>query len=414
MRVLLCHTRYRVRGGEDESFAAEGEMLERHGHDVIRFVRDNDSLEAMAPMAKAARTVWNHAIYRELRDLMRRERPDVLHCTNLFPLLSPAPYYAAARANVPVVQSLRNYRLSCLNAFFFRDGKVCESCLGRTVAWPGIVRGCYRESRASSAVVAAMISTHRLVGSWNRRVHQYFAVSQFAKEKLAAAGVPSDRIAVKPNFVHPDPGLGSGRGRYAVFVGRLSPEKGIETLLETWQQHDLPVSLRIVGDGPLSDRVASMAHREPSIEWLGRRPASEVLDIIGEAEMLIMPSRWFETFGRTIVEAFAKGTPVIASNLGAMAELIDHNRNGLLVSPGQPDELARAVRSMASDDLLRARLRRAARAAFLEHYTEDRNHGLLMDIYRAAMTRAGRTDGTDRERPVASSAESAPGEAVHG
>lgn len=390
MKVVLCHTRYQVRGGEDESFCAEAEMLERRGHHVVRFVRDNSAMEGMAPLKQASRTVWNHGVYRELRDVMRRERPDVLHCTNLFPMLSPAPYYAAARVGVPVVQSLRNYRLQCLNAFLFRDDQVCESCVGLSVAWPGIARGCYRESRSASAVVAAMVSTHRLAGTWARRVHQYFAVSQFARDKFIASGMPAERISVKPNFIHPDPGVGPGRGRYAVFVGRLSPEKGIHTLLEAWQQYELPVRLRIIGDGPLEAEVAAVANREPSIEWLGRRPPSDVLDIVGNAAVLIMPSRWYETFGRTIVEAFARGTPVIASNLGAMAELVDHGRSGLLVPAGHPDAIADAVRAIACDELLRARLRRGARIAYLERYTEDRNHQLLMEIYDAAIARAGR------------------------
>lgn len=409
MKVLMCHTRYQVRGGEDESFAAEADLMERHGHSVIRFERTNDALEAMGGMEIVGRTVWNHAVYRELRTLMRRERPDVMHCTNLFPLLSPATYYAARAEGVPVLQSLRNYRLHCLNSFFFRDGAVCESCLGRTMAWPGIARGCYRKGRAASAVVATMLASHRLIGTWRRGVDLYFTVSEFARQKLIAGGMPPDRIAVKPNFVHPDPGAGTGAGGYAVFVGRLSPEKGIETMLEAWTRIDESIPLRIIGDGPLADRVRSVTEQHPRIQWLGRRSPAEIMNVVGEASVLVMPSIWYETFGRTIVEGFARGTPVVSSNLGAMAELVDHGRTGLLVEPGRPDELARGVTQIVKSDTLQARMRPQARAAYLASYTAERNYELLMGLYRRVLDTRHRAPAAQAPASMTSSASESSG-----
>ena len=391
MKLLLCHAHYQVRGGEDESFAAEAAMLERHGHQVVRVVRDNTTIASRSQLAVAGQTIWNHAEYREIRRVIRSHRPDLMHCTNLFPLISPSAYYAARAEGVPVVQSLRNYRLSCLNSFLFRDGRVCEDCLGRMVAWHGVWRGCYRDSRAGSAVVASMLSLHRAVGTWRRMVDAYFTVSEFSRRKLIEAGVPAHACFVKPNFVHPDPGIGDGRDGSAIFVGRLSPEKGVAELIEAWKLIGPTLRLRIVGDGPLRDAVRRAAAECPSIEWLGRREPGEVLDLIGRATLLVMPSQWYETFGRTIVEAFAKGTPVVATRLGAMAELVEHGRNGLLVQPGDIAGIVAAVRVIAEQTLASARMRREARATYERSFTESRNYAMLMDIYeRARRTARGR------------------------
>ena len=170
--------------------------------------------------------------------------------------------------------------------------------------------------------------------------------------KLIQGNLPADRIVVKPNFVDPDPGAGRGRGGYAIFVGRLSPEKGLETLLDAWTRLSADLNgmpLKIVGDGPLAPTVKLAAEQNSRIEWLGSRSLTEVLTLVGDATMLVMPSIWYETFGRTIIEAYACGTPVIASNLGAMAELVVDGETGLLFAPGDADDLAAKVRSLASD-----------------------------------------------------------------
>lgn len=390
MKILLCHNHYQQRGGEDESFAAEAAMLEDHGHEVLRFTLHNDSIREANPLATAARTLWNRDVYRELRQLMRRERPAVLHATNTFPLISPAAYYAAAAAGVPVVQSLRNYRLFCLNSYFLRQGAVCEDCLGKFVPWPGVVHGCYRDSRAASAVVAAMLTLHRTLPTWTRMVDRFFTLTDFAREKFVQGGLPAERIAVKPNFLRVDPGAGAGRGGYAVFVGRLSPEKGIDTLLAAWQQVAGEIPLKIVGDGPLEEQVRRAAAATAGIEWLGRRSTSEVLELLGEATLLVMPSIWYETFGRTIIEAYSRGTPVVASRIGALAELVVPGRTGLLFEPGSAADLAAKVRELlATDPASRRQMRTIARQEFEHKYTAARNYDLLMNIYEDAIA-AGR------------------------
>lgn len=385
MRILLCHNYYQQRGGEDESFEAEAALLRAYGHDVVEYTLHNDAVETMSRPAAAVKAFFNRAVYRELKSLISQRRPEIMHCTNIFPLISPAAYYAARADNVPVVQSLRNYRHLCPGVYFLRDERICEDCLTKFLAWPGIVHRCYRDSRAASAVVASSYGVHRALGTWRNRVDRYFTLTEFARAKYIAAGWPAEKIAVKPNFVYPDPGPGTGRGGYAVFVGRLSPEKGITTLLEAWRRLPQPIPLKIVGQGPQADEVRRLAATLPHVEVLGHRKLAEALDIVGEAAMLVMPSLWYETFGRTVIEAYAKQTPVIASRHGALAELVDDGVTGMLFEPGNPDDLAAKATALWRHPALPA-FRRAARDEFERRYQADVNHHCLMQIYRSALS----------------------------
>jgi glycosyltransferase involved in cell wall biosynthesis len=391
MKILLCHNYYQHRGGEDESFDDEAALLKAYGHDVLQYTLHNDDIERMGWLETARRTLWNDQVYDELRGLIHRERPAVMHCTNTFPLLSAAALHAAWDEKTPVVQALRNYRLFCLNSFFLRNGAVCESCLGKTLPWPGVLHGCYRDSRAASAVVAAMFHVRRSMKTWTRTVSLFFTLTEFSRQKFIQGGLPAERIVVKPNFVLPDPGPSDGAGRGAVFVGRLSVEKGIDTLLAAWSRLGADVPLTIIGDGPLAETVQRAARQDPRITWLGRKPRDEVLAVLGGAACLIMPSVWYETFGRTIMEAFAKGTPVIASRLGAMEEVVEDGQTGMHFTPGDPDDLAAKVRRLWDDSAQRSAMRSAARLEYEAKYTAQRNYELLMAIYARAIAAANST-----------------------
>lgn len=383
LKVLLCHTYYQQRGGEDESFEAEGALLEAKGHEVVRFTRRNDDLVQMPALGAARHTVWNAAAYRDLRSLIACEQPDVMHCTNTFPLISPAAHYAAAAEGVAVVQSLRNFRLLCPGAFFLRDGQVCEDCALSALAWPAVRHKCYRGSRAATAVVALATAVHRAMDTWHPAVTLYFTPSAFARTRFLAVGFPADRIAVKPNFVAADPGVGPG-GDPVVFVGRLSAEKGVATLLTAWQRLAEPVPLTIIGDGPLADDVRAAAQTDSRIEFLGRRPLDEVLHLVGHARSVVVPSVWYETFGRTVIEAFSRGTPVVASRIGALEELVDHGRTGLLATTGDPDALASSVRRLLQRPDELALMRAAARREYESRYTAEANYALLTALYERA------------------------------
>jgi glycosyltransferase involved in cell wall biosynthesis len=385
MKVLRVHNYYQQPGGEDQSFAAEIALLEANGHRVVRYTAHNDAIDAMGRIEVAARTLWNQHSYRELRALIRRERPAIAHFENTFPLISPAAYYAARHEGIPVVQSLRNFRLFCADAYFFRDGRVCEDCLGKALPWPALQHRCYRNSVLATGVVAALQVSHRAIGTWKRQVNRFVALTEFGRRKFIAGGIPAEKIVVKPNFVATDPGIGAGDGGYALFVGRLSPEKGIETLLTAWERAGSHLPLKIVGDGPLRGTVQAAAERLPQIAWLGQRNSAEVLELMRHAAMLVFPSRWYEGFPRVIVEAYAVGLPVVASNLGSMSDLIVHGQTGLHARPGDPADLAAQVIRIATNAQERDAMRQGARAAFESAYTAERNYAQLMAIYHACL-----------------------------
>ena len=279
------------------------------------------------------------------------------------------------------MQTLHNYRLVCPNGLFFRQGQVCESCVGKPFPYPGIIHGCYRENRVASAGVAAMISTHRAFNTWKHKVDCYIALTEFARQKFIEGGLPANKVVVKSNFVAPEPKVGEGTGGYALYVGRLSVEKGLDTLLDAWKQLKRKFPLKIVGDGPLSTLVTEAIQKQPCIEWLGRRPMTEVHQLMGEAQFLIFPSKWYETFGRVAIEAFATGTPVIASNIGAVAELVESGHTGWHFRPGNVEDLVEKVNRALEHSAELNQMRRKARAKFEKCYTAAQNYQQLIDIY---------------------------------
>lgn len=389
MRVLLVHNHYQQPGGEDQVFAAEGHLLEAQGHRVLRYTSHNDQLVKTSLPAMARDTVWNGSVYRQLRDLIRRERPQVAHFHNTFPIISPAAYYAARAEGVPIVQTLHNYRLLCPNALFFREGRVCEDCMGKAVPWPGVVHGCYQGSRIKSGAVAAMLTAHRSLGTWTKVVDVYIALTKFAQRKFIQGGLPEEKIMIKPNFVSPDPGIGKGGGGYALFAGRLSEEKGIATLLAAWKRIGGGMPLKIAGDGPLAPEVSKAAERLKGVEWLGMQPRDKLVEIMKGAQVLIVPSEWYEGgFPMVIAEAFAVGLPVIASDIGNTSSLIDDGHTGLHFRPGDPGSLADRVAWVWDHPEEGERMRGETRAKFEAKYTGERNHRLMMEIYQAAIERA--------------------------
>jgi glycosyltransferase involved in cell wall biosynthesis len=323
VRVLLLHNRYRRPGGEDTLFDAVGGLLASRGHAVRSLeVTNADIGGAVSPLRAAGRAVWSPAAGRAVARAVSRFRPDVVHVHNFFPLLSPSVHHACRRSGAAVVQTLQNYRLLCPNALFFRDGHPCEECLGRAVPWPGVVHGCYRGSRLATAPVAAMVAVHRALRTWRRAVDVFVAPTEFVRRKFAEGGLDPRRIAVQPNLVDASPEPGDGQGGYALAVGRLSEEKGFDTLVAAWARLGREPPLKIVGDGPLRPALRAAAAEVADVEWAGWAPAAEVRRLMRSAMLVVVPSRWYETFGNVIVEAFAAGAPVVAARHGAMAELV--------------------------------------------------------------------------------------------
>lgn len=390
MRIVLCHNYYREAGGEDRVFEDESDLLTLRGHEVKHFVRRNSEFSGLRTITVAAGTVWNRSNASAMGDLVKEERADVVHFHNWLPQISQGAFYAARRAGAAVVRTMHNYRSTCAQGVLFRDGAVCEECVGASVGWPAIAHGCYRGSRMATIPVVAALAAHRALRTDVRAVDATIVLTEFARSKMIEAGLPADRLHVKPNFVVPDPGARPGDGGYVVHIGRLDESKGILTLLDAWRMMDSPPLLKIAGTGSLQNAVEAAAANSAHIEFLGRVPAGEVADIVGDASFSIIPTLNYEGFPKVIVESFAVGTPVIASNLGSVGEIIDPHRTGHLFSAGDARELAQTV-SEASHDENPDRMRREVRHEFVHRYGIDRNYDRLMDIYAQAieLRRAG-------------------------
>lgn len=384
MKILQVHNHYQHQSGEHAVFEAEARLLQAHGHEVLQFTRDNSTVGQLHPFQLALRTLWNHEVFRELRALIRSQRPHVMHAHNTLPLISPAAYYAAHLEGIPVVQTLHNYRLVCPSGVLFRDGHVCELCVGKRVPWPGVVHACYRGNRVASAGVAAMLAGHTLVATWRRQVDVFVALTEFSRQKFVAGGIPEGRIVVKPNFVEVDPGNGSHLGGYALYVGRLTTEKGVETVIDAWSAIGHPIPLKIVGEGPSEAQLRARAAGGSQVDFLGAQPPSRVRELMRDAWLLIVPSRWYEGLPLVVLEGFAAGLPVVASDLGSLASLVDHERTGLLFRPGDSADLGRKLAWAVSHPEAIAAIGRRARQVYEERYTASTNYGLLMDIYSAA------------------------------
>ena len=386
MKILAVHNRYRYRGGEDFAFEAECALLESHGHQVIRYLEDNARIASMSTARLLQATLWNRQAYRDLRKLIARERPSIVHLHNTFPLLSAAAPAAAGAAGVPIVETLHNFRPVCLNGLLLRDGAPCEKCVGRRWAWPGAWHACYRESRAASLWAALSLGARRLSGAWHHGVEAYIVVSRFARTVFRRAGLPESKLMLKPNFVHPDPGPGDGRGGYVLYLGRLSQEKGVLLLVEAWVRLRSRTKLLMAGDGPLAGRLRETASGH-AIELLGARPREEVFRLLQDALLLAAPSLCYEGCPLAVLEAFAAGTPVVASNRGGLAELVNPGETGWLAPAGDAEALAAVLDAALTDPGLRSEMRRRARRHYEQNYTAETNYRRLMEIYRRAVAR---------------------------
>lgn len=397
MNIAILHNYYQHRGGEDTVFEAEARLLKERGHRVIPYAVHNDDVQNYSPVRLAAATVYNRETYTALQTLFRKESVEIVHCHNTLPLISPSAYFAANDAGIPVVQTLHNYRLLCPNALFFRNGGVCEDCLGKPVALPAVRHKCYRGSTAASAAVAGMTALHHALGTWQNRVSRYIALTEFAKNKFIEGGLNADKIMVKPNFVELDVGVGQGGGNaeygeFAVYLGRLSPEKGIMTAVQAWKEisRQYPTfQLLVIGEGPQEAEVRTYcsAHNLDSVRLLGRKTLQEALELLKEARFLLFPSLLYETFGKAMIEAFSCGTPVIASRLGALAEVVSNGTTGFHVEVGNVQDIVQKSASMlALPDAVYQQMRYAARQEYEAKYTVQANMRLLEEIYTDIIT----------------------------
>ncbi len=383
--VLVIHNYYQQAGGEDTVVRAEVNLLRGAGHRVVLYTRNNSEIAGYNLLERAWLGVsasWNRRTYAEIKHLIGEVRPDVVHCHNILPLVSPSAYYACRTAGVPVAQTLHNYRLVCPAGTLFKGGKRCDRCRSHPTA---AMRDCYRGSHLQTAAVSCMLGLHRWRGTWKHAVGRYLVPSHFCRDYFVNAGFPADKVHLKPNFLSTDPGLRGACDSYALFAGRLCAEKGVLEMIAAWR--DLPeIPLVIAGDGPLYRQARRMAEDSASrIKFLGTLPPGEMMACIKRARLMVFPSQWYEPFGMGLLEAAACGVPAIASRIGAIPELVQDRRTGLLFDPDNLTQLTECVRWAWGHPAEMAELGGAARELYLQQFTAERNYELLMKAYRGVM-----------------------------
>lgn len=383
MRVLQVQSLSLTRGGADDVMDDEAVMLRAAGHEVDQF--QYRAVEGDAGMRQAVDAVWNAAAGRQVSRVVERFRPDVVHVHSPYPLLSPVVFRAASRAGAATVTTLHNYRLTCVVATCLRDGHICVDCVGKTLKLPAVRHRCYHDSLAASGAMALSLATHRMVGTFRRDVHRYLALTDFGRDLLIRDGYPADRIGVAPNSVA-DPGEPeprTGPFRYVVFLGRFVTEKGIDTLLEAWEDLDIP--LKIAGDGPEIDLVERAAARNPAVEYVGWLSQHEQAELLAGADAFVFPSRWFEGQPLVLLRAMAHGVPVLCSDIANIEETAVAMGAGVSFRTGSPSALAEAVAGVAAN-VERARLLGSrGRAAYLRRHTRAHAGECLLQHYAQAI-----------------------------
>ncbi|MBE2944378.1 glycosyltransferase family 4 protein [Anoxybacillus flavithermus] len=306
---------------------------------------NNDVIKDMGILSKiglALETTWSISEFVRFKKFLLRENPDVVHFHNFFPLISPSAYYACHSLNIPVVQTLHNYRLLCPAATFLRKNEICEKCLNGSIL-NSVKNGCYRDSVIQTLPVAAMIKFNNFIRTWNRKVDRYITLTEFAKKKFIEGGIPESKIVVKPNFIAQKEKMSkiNEKENYILFVGRISKEKGVDILLSAWEKifDKQGNKLLIVGDGPEKKLLEEQYNQHKDIEFLGKLNEDQVLTFMKKAKYLVVPSIWYEGFPMTIIEAFSVGTPVIASNIGSLQEVVVHGKNGFHFNYGDSNAL---------------------------------------------------------------------------
>lgn len=381
-RILVCHNRYQLAGGEDAVVDMETRLLRDHGHVVRLHELSNDVIASLADKVRAGLHVaWSEPSRKRLLAILDEFRPDIVHIHNFFPLLTPSAYAACIEKQIPVVQTLHNYRIICPGAMLMRNGKVCELCV-RGTPWHGTLHHCYRNSVPQSFAVSHLVSFHRRHDTWNRKVDRLIALTAFARSKFIEAGISPDRIVVKPNFIH-QPCCNSDtpspqRQPFALYVGRIAAEKGVATLVAAFNQTG--IALKIAGSGPLQQHLQK--NSGPNIEWLGHQGQQKVLALMQQARFLVMPSECYEGFPLVILEAFANRLPVLCSRLGSMAEIVEDHITGRHFLPGNVTDLAATARMLFDNPAACAMMGSNAHQEYLARYTPEQNYRMLVAIYR--------------------------------
>ncbi|MDA7484377.1 glycosyltransferase family 4 protein [Planktomarina temperata] len=387
MRILFVHNFYgsSAPSGENLAANAELELLRSAGHDVRLFAKYSDNVRergAIGAIHAGFVNAWNPKSAGELLEEAKKFQPDIVHVHNTFPLISPSIFWKLS-GKFKCVLTLHNYRLLCPAAIPARDGKVCTKCIDGASVLPALRYGCYKNSHLATLPLALNVALHRKIGTWVNRVDGFIALTEFQKRLMTQAGLPEAKVHVKPNF-HPGQPFVKPynlRNDYVIYAGRLSKEKGLITLLKAWKiWGDKAPELRIVGDGPLLSILKNLA-QGCRVKFFGKLPQHSAIEQIAGAKLLLLPSEWFEGFPLVLQEAFALGTPVVASDIGPFRELVKEAGAGIVVPPSDPVELQKAISQVLSMKDVLNKFSSNSRRAYEQYYNDTVNLSRLMDIY---------------------------------
>lgn len=421
MNILQIHNYYRQSGGEDTVVNQEKDLLELHGHAVTLYSLDNNDFgdDVFSKIKVAFLSIWNPISYMEIGRIIDEKKPNIVHVHNTWPLISPSVFWICRIKKVPVIQTIHNYRLMCLNGCLYRQdettrkGKICNICVDKKFKWAGVRLSCYRGSKIQSLVLACSLYIHHKVGTWTKTIDQYIALTQFMATKLIQSGVPADKISVKANYVAhmrktenslqtESEMLHQSNNPYFLYVGRISDEKGVEYLLDSWNAcrsdwllQDAAYDLVIIGGGDIQEKLenhvsmySEALDRGGSIFFLGKQDRKKVLRYMQNALFVVLPSKWFEGFPMTLLEAFNCNAPIIAPDHGAFSEIVEHEKNGYLYDPRETTALSRMLKQAASDKKQYSCMKNYIFNEVLPRYSLSVSYQQLINVYTNVINKA--------------------------
>lgn len=379
MKILIIHTHYLEIGGEDQVVSSEVSLLKEHGHEVIIYEKTNEYIENLSFLKKFLYILFDlnfsRTVYREIKEIIKKENPDIAHIHNIFYCVTPSVYFALKEEGIPIVQSLHNYRLFCLRGTFYNKGEVCEKCRDKML-FKGVLERCWRNSLFSSFFLAKILHNKTFL----KNIDSFIVTSNFSKNKFIELGLDPSKLHLKTNFLSSNFEENIEDKKYALFLGRLVDYKGVETLMKAFGGHPA-LKLKIIGDGPLRERMEDFSQKHENVEWLGRVKREKVIEAIKNCSFLVFPSECYENMPLVIMESFVFSKPVLASNLGAIKEFVIDGINGILFNPGDPDDLARRASYLFSHDQELLQMGRNARQSFKDRFTRESNYEKLIAIY---------------------------------
>ena len=383
MKILIVHNHYVHPGGEDEVVKAEKSMLEKFGHKVLLYEATNFQIKERRLLGKLSfafkEVYWSRKSYNAIVRIIKKEKPDIAHFHNTFLSVTPSAYDACYDSGIPIVQTLHNYRFLCPIGVFYRKGQLCEDCL-RVGIMSAVVNKYWKNSYVYSLILVRILKQFEKKKIFSEKIDKYIALSPFSRQKFVDNRFNPEEIFIKPNFIELDSGPAQMNGKYGLFIGALRDYKGIKTLLKAWKNSKIDFPLKILGAGPLQEELKIYVKGE-KVEFLGTKPLTETLSLIKASLFLVVPSECYETFSRVAMEAFACGVPVIATNHGALKDLVENRRTGLFFERADSNDLAEKIDLLVKNPSLAKELGENARKVYQERYAESENYDQLIEIY---------------------------------